>query len=511
MTALQERIEVLEREKGRLEEELQQERQANQGLEQVCRQAKDKIQEMEVRLEQGQVAWAKLAEEVGEERARVKKVQEVNEVLKTELEDEQQKSADLSSNLKQENVKLRFTEERVANLVVEKAALQKNSDEWKRRFDQLVEKINPEELKSLQEDKDKERMVCQVLFLQQEQEGLLEQVASLQTELQTTRLFPPTGGDCERPKSVALPGVVQQEEGENTHQPRKQQQPQDHPEPHVRTTNTRTPRDKHGPMAQHVTSQAVVLPTSQVSPGQLEVTTAQPTVTVSLSVSSTTEPSQHTSASQPPQPVNQDAGALEFYPRSSEAVVLQQEDAAMPRAVVIMRQDQSQASTSGPLAAPGGSCTSGAPQRRASPSTATTASVLPALKRPREQVVADSDSQKSTEGGGADGGIVGGMQKKAGTKRNKGEDQKRRLPEEWKHIEKRLKQEKAGRKSKNTEEQHQTEEKKPVSLEQPCQLQVPPALPALILPSSPTSYTGLPGNTGKCLSSWRSSARNTED
>ena len=169
-------------------------------------------------------------------------------------------------------------------------------------------------------------------------------------------------------------------------------------------------------MAQRVTSQAVVLPTSQVSPGQPEVATVQPTVSVSPSVSSGAGPSQLPSTLQPPQPVPLEAGALEFYPRSSEVVVLELEDTAMPlplpRAVVIHRQNQQQASTSGLLAAPGGPCTSGAPQGGAS--APTTSSVPPTLQRPREQV-ADSDSQSSNEGGVAARGAVPGMQKKART------------------------------------------------------------------------------------------------
>ena len=157
---------------------------------------------------------------------------------------------------------------------------------------------------------------------------------SLQTELQAAQLVSLTGS--ERPEPVAVARVVQKRE--KPQQPGKQQQPQAHIQPHLHTPSTHTPRDEHRPtqtasvrpMAQRATSQAVVLPTSQVSLGQPEVATVQPTVSVSPSVSSEAGPSQLPSTSQPPRPALLDAGALEFYPVSSKAVVLELEDAAMP-------------------------------------------------------------------------------------------------------------------------------------------------------------------------------------
>merc|ERR1719266_3221046 len=225
----------------------------------------------------------------------------------------------------------------------------------------------------------------------------------------------------------------------------KEKQPQAHIQPHLRTAHT--PRDEHRPtqtasirpMAQRATSQAVVLPTSQMSPGQPEVATVQPTVSVSPSVSSATGSSGSGNQQVPStsQPGNQqqaggsqqqapglllDPTAAEFYPTarsaSSEAVVIELEDASMPRAVVIPRQDQPQASTSGPMASTGsssgpgtGPSTSGA-TGSASPSAPTTASVPPTLKRPRE-MMADSDSQSSSEGAMGGSASVPGMQKKA--------------------------------------------------------------------------------------------------
>ena len=295
------------------------------------------------------------------------------------------------------------------------------------------------QLKSTKDDK--EKLENDLFASQQEKERLEEQVKNLEKERQEAQ----TETRGERPKPVAVAGVVQQQEREKP-APRKQQQPQAHIQPHLRTAHT--PRDEHRPtqtasirpMAQRATSQAVVLPTSQMSPGQPEVATVQPTVSVSPSVSSATGASAAPSQQVPStsQPVNQQPGAsqqqpsamlldpsaAEFYPTarsaSSEAVVIELEDASMPRAVVIPRQDQPQASTSGPMASTGsssgpstGPSTSGA-TGSASPSAPTTASVPPTLKRPRE-MMADSDSQSSSEGAMGGNASVPGMQKKART------------------------------------------------------------------------------------------------
>merc|ERR1711915_729790 len=85
-----------------------------------------------------------------------------------------------------------------------------------------------------------------------------------------------------------------------------------------------------------------------------------------------------------------------------------------PRAVVTPRQDQPQASTSGPSASnlSNAPSTSGAAAHGgASPSTPTTASVPPTLKRPRDTTAPDSDSQSSLE----DRAGPSGYQKKART------------------------------------------------------------------------------------------------
>ena len=73
------------------------------------------------------------------------------------------------------------------------------------------------QLKSVKDDK--ERMKGERFQMQQEQERLLEQVDSLQTELQAAQLVSLTGG--ERPKPGAMAGVVQQQERQKPQQPRK--------------------------------------------------------------------------------------------------------------------------------------------------------------------------------------------------------------------------------------------------------------------------------------------------
>ena len=122
------------------------------------------------------------------------------------------------------------------------------------------------QLKSTKDDK--EKLENDLFSAQQEKERLEEQVKNLERERQEAE----TELRGERSKPVTVPGVAQQ-------------QPEAHIQPHLRAAHT--PRDEHRPtqtasicpiMAQQATSQAVVLPTSQMSP---EVATVQPTVSVS--------------------------------------------------------------------------------------------------------------------------------------------------------------------------------------------------------------------------------------
>merc|ERR1719234_145014 len=428
------KVAALEEEKKKLEEDLA--KKASEGASAAASGA--------VSPTQGDDETHKLLEESME---RISTLETETEKLKAENEELQK-----TSTLKEERAK--------TVLKTARAKIQKSEDE-KKKLELELEQIGQataagsseeqdlrlkaimSQLKSTKDDK--EKLENDLFAAQQEKERLEEQVKNLEKERQEAQ----TESRGERPKPVAVAGVVQQQEREKA-APRKQQQPQAHIQPHLRTAHP--PRDEHRPtqtasirpMAQRATSQqAVVLPTSQMSPGQPEVATVQPTVSVSPSVSSATgasaAPSQQVpSTSQPgnqqqPGASNQqqpsaavllDPSAAEFYPTarsaSSEAVVIELEDALMPRAVVIPRQDQPQASTSGPMASTGsssgpstGPSTSGA-TGSASPSAPTTASVPPTLKRPRE-VMADSDSQSSSEGAMGGSVSVPGMQKKART------------------------------------------------------------------------------------------------
>merc|ERR1719284_314142 len=390
---------------------------------------------------QGDDETHKLLEESME---RISTLEADNEKLKTENEELQKTSAlkedRAKTVLKTARAKIQKSEDEKKKLELELQQIGQASAAGSSEEQDLRLKAIMSQLKSTKDDK--EKLESELFAAQQEKERLEEQVKNLERERQEAQ----TESRGERPKPVAVAGVVQQQEREKA-APRKQQQPQAHIQPHLRTAHT--PRDEHRPtqtasirpMAQRATSQAVVLPTSQMSPGQPEVATVQPTVSVSPSVSSATGSSGSGNQQVPStsQPGNQqqaggsqqqapglllDPTAAEFYPTarsaSSEAVVIELEDASMPRAVVIPRQDQPQASTSGPMASSGsssgpstGPSTSGA-TGSASPSAPTTASVPPTLKRPRE-MMADSDSQSSSEGALGGSASVPGMQKKART------------------------------------------------------------------------------------------------
>ena len=220
--------------------------------------------------------------------------------------------------------------------------------------------------------------------LKEEKEKQQEQIEQLQQELLATQTSS---------KPVAVAGVVHQQEA------RKQPQPQAHIQPH-----RHQPRDEHRPtqtasirpMTQRAATQAVVLPTSQVSSGQPEIATVQPTVSVSPSVSS---------APQVPSTSQLDPTAPEFTPgdRSSSSTETMEMADESSRVSVSIRMDAVQASTSSPSVSVHGAQTS------TSGNTVTTASVHPTLKRTRETV--------EIEFAAGDEGVAGpsGVQKKART------------------------------------------------------------------------------------------------
>jgi len=115
-------------------------------------------------------------------------LREAKEKLEKMVEESNAKASSAQAALAPMETKVKDYEERVANLVVEKAVLQKEADEWKKRSDQLVEKsfkINPEELKKLQEEKIKLTRMVQSLTAAKKQ--LDTKVIAITTELETSK------------------------------------------------------------------------------------------------------------------------------------------------------------------------------------------------------------------------------------------------------------------------------------------------------------------------------------
>ena len=115
-------------------------------------------------------------------------LREAKEKLEKMVEESNAKASNAQAALAPMETKVKDYEERVANLVVEKAVLQKEADEWKKRSDQLVEKsfkINPEELKKLQEEKIKLTRMVQSLTAAKKQ--LDTKVIAITTELETSK------------------------------------------------------------------------------------------------------------------------------------------------------------------------------------------------------------------------------------------------------------------------------------------------------------------------------------
>merc|ERR1712142_1097239 len=327
---------------------------------------------------------------------RLTELEAQNDELKREKEElaknSEEKETRAKNVLKNARAKIQKVEEEKKEL---KESLEQMTTGGSSEEQDLRRKALASQLNSVRQDK--EKLEVEKSEAIQEKEKLMEEVEKLQQELVAAQLSAQGGVT----KPVAVAGVVQQQEKPVCTAARKQQQPQAHIQPH-----RHTPRDydRHTqtasirPMAQRATTQAVVLP-SQVSSGQVEVATVQPTVSISPSVSSAggTSAPQLPSTSQPQQ---LDPSAPEFYPAPGAAGGQPDQGEEPPRAVVTPRQDQPQASTSGPSAAnlSNAPSTSGAAAHGgASPSTPTTASVPPTLKRPRDTTAPDSDSQSSLE------------------------------------------------------------------------------------------------------------------
>ena len=319
---------------------------------------------------------------------RLAELETENEELKKEKEDLTKKNAEKEARAK---VVLGNAKERITRVENENKELKIQMENLSASGSgtgdegELRRKALASQLTSVRQDKDK--IETEKNEAVQEKERLQEQVESLQQELAAAQLA--------AQKPVAAAGVIQQPEKSVTAGARKQQQPTTaHIQPHRHNpprefTQTASIR----PMAQRATSQAVVLP-SQVSSGQVEVATVQPTVTVSPS-----NPQQPSTS----QPQLLDPAAAEFIPAVSVASASSDSSEDTPRAVITPRQDQPQASTSSPAVATSVSSTpttsSSSSQSGANPAAPTTASVPPTLKRPRDSTLAESDSVSSEEAG----------------------------------------------------------------------------------------------------------------
>jgi len=349
----------------------------------------DELEEAQKLLEESQKRLSELETQIEE-------VKKENEVLVKSNRDQQVRAKDV---LKNARTKIQKTEEEKTQLKQELEELTAGSSTEEQ---DLRRKALASQLNSMRQDKD--RFETEKNEAVQEKEKLMEEVEKLQQELVASQLSAQGGVS----KPVAVAGVVQQQEKPSA---RKQQQPQAHIQPHrhqPRDFDRHTQTASIRPMAQRATTQAVVLPSQVSGSGQVEVATVQPTVSISPSVSSAggTSATQLPTTSQPPQ---LDPAAAEFYP----AAGADQGEIEPPRAVITPRQDQPQASTSGPnqAALSNAPSTSGASGHGgASPSIPTTASVPPTLKRPRDSTAPDSDSQSGEERAGPSG-----YQKKART------------------------------------------------------------------------------------------------
>merc|ERR1719270_2264513 len=330
-------------------------------------------------------------------RARLDELEAQAEEKNKEIEELRKKSNEQQTRAKSV---LSNAKQRIEKVTEEKKLLQQEldtltaggsglSDEQELRRKAMASQLN-----SLRQDK--EKLEAEKNEAAVEKEKMMEQIEALQQELVAAQL-------ASQQKPVAVAGVVHQQDkvGAGTGA-RKQQQPQAHIQPQTRpqTASIRpTVQARPGP--------AVVLP-SQVSsvggPGQVDhVATVQPTLTSGTSTSAASSTPQHPSTSQPQ--ISLDPTAAEFIPIVSVASSGSNEVMEdPPRAVVTPRQDQPQASTSGPVV----TSVSSTPTT----SGTTTASVQPTLKRPRESTLAESDSMSSNS---EDRAGPSGYQKKART------------------------------------------------------------------------------------------------
>ena len=344
---------------------------------------------------------------------RLEEVEAQLEQTKKERDDIAQKFTEKEARAKQV---LTTARNRIQKVEEEKKELQEQLDNFSaggsstNDEQELRKKAMASQMSQLRQDK--EKLEQEKTEAAAEKEKMMEQIEALQQELvaRTTQQQQQQQLPASKPIAVAAAQVHQQDKA-GSGAARKQQQPQAHIPPH-RHTQTASIR----PMAQRATTQAVVLPSqASTGPGQVEVATVQPTVSISPGGGAASSAPQQPSTSQP-QPL--DPGAPEFIPIVSVASGSNEMLDEPPRAVVTPRQDQPQASTSGPVVTSVSSTptTSGTSSQAgagagASPSVPTTASVPPTLKRPRDSTLAESDSMSS----GEERAGPSGYQKKART------------------------------------------------------------------------------------------------
>ena len=132
---------------------------------------------------------------------------ETKDRLEKQVEQARLAAATFESRIGLLEERLKDSEKRVANLVVEKSVLQKDADKWKKRSDQLVDKsvkINPEELKELKElQEDKIKLTKMVQNLTAAKKQLDTKAVSQSQEL----------GTAKQPSSQALEEARKQQAG----------------------------------------------------------------------------------------------------------------------------------------------------------------------------------------------------------------------------------------------------------------------------------------------------------
>jgi len=348
--------------------------------------------------------------------ANIHEMMEKNQQLEEEVTEFRKKETDKENRAKKvlesAKDKIRFLTNKNKELEMLKDASGENTmiEDLKKQIDKA--KMEKESMKSALDStisaikSDNAKLKTNLEKLKEDKDKQQEQIESLQQELAIATQ------NCQT-KPVAVAGMVHQQET------RKQPQPQAHIQPH-----RHQPREEHRPpqtasirpMTQRAAA-AVVLPTSQVTSGQPEIATVQPTVSVSPSVSSAATP-----APQIPSTSQLDPNATEFAPAATTVTAMGATASASSdrsaassstdmsndptqdestRGLVSSRMDGVQASTSTPSAAMHGVAQTSTGGSSGNTQT-TTASVQPTLKRMRDletEIIVGNDDQQAGPSG----------------------------------------------------------------------------------------------------------------